>query len=238
MIRSSCMVEREAQHHPAREAELGEARGTRILLAMFDLIQATTHRSERECFNQLVRFWGDCLCIHPMLEADHDVADRLTACAESFLDECVDSKADFLGEVFLRRVCSGDYASLLLPSEASVRHANDVVMSAVPNDEIRWGTVLDPSAGTGRFLIDLAVRYPQRRIALFGVEPDLDLYRACMLNMRLCAWNRPYFILCADSEIVDVRPNGSSWLYANVWNPPNWALAQGGPISGTAVSAG
>ncbi len=231
------MAERETQHHPAREAGLGEASGTRILLSMFDLIQATTHRSEQECFNQLVRFWGDCLRIHPLPEADLDVASRLMPWIESFIDGCVDRKADFLGEVFLRRVCCGDNGSLLLPPEAAVREANDVMMSALPKDEGRWETVFDPSAGTGRFLIDLAVRYPQRRIAVFGVEPDLDLYRACLLNMRVYARNTPYFILCVDSEIIDVRPSSPSWLYANVWNPPNWALARGRPLGGP-VSTG
>jgi hypothetical protein len=232
------MVERRVEHPPSAVAELREARRTRILLSMFDVVQGSTSQSDRECFNQLVSFWADCLRVDSMPEADHEMVDRLMPWTQSFIDECTDRKADFFGEVFLLRVCSGDDASLLLPSEASIRDANDVMISSLPNDLSKWGTVFDPSAGTGRFLIDLAVRYPQRRIALFGVEPDLDLYRACLLNMRLYAWNRPSFIVCADSEIVEVGPNSPSWLYANVWKPPNWALAEGGPLGRGAIYAG
>jgi hypothetical protein len=59
--------------------------------------------------------------------------------------------------------------------------------------------IIDPAAGTGRFLVDLAVRYPNRSIALLGVEGNLDLYRAGLVNMRVYAWNRPYFVRFAHS---------------------------------------
>ena len=214
------MVERGIEHQSPAQVELKEARGTRILLSMFDVIQAATGQSDRECFNQLVRFWADCLRVYPMPDADHEVADRLMPWTESFIDECMDRKADFFGEVLLRRGCYGEETSLLLPSEASVRDANDAMMNALPNDESRWQTVFDPRAGTGRFLADLAVRYPGRNLVLFGAEPDLDLYRACLVNMRLYAWTRPCFIVWADSTTMDVGPRSPNWLYANLCNPP------------------
>jgi hypothetical protein len=111
----------------------------------------------------------------------------------------------------------------IITPESVVRVTNDIAVGTMVEETHRWQTAIDPSAGTGRFLVDLAVRYPNRKIALFGVERSLDLYRSCLVNMRLYAWNRPYFVLCADSMIVDVQPNSPAWLYANLWNPPDWA---------------
>ena len=50
--------------------ELREAEGTKILLGMFDTIQEKTQKLGRECCDQLVRFWVDCLGVHPMDQQD------------------------------------------------------------------------------------------------------------------------------------------------------------------------
>jgi len=65
------MVEREAEQYPAAEIELRDLEMTAILLGMFDAVQETTHQSDRERFNQLVRFWADCWWVHPMHVEDH-----------------------------------------------------------------------------------------------------------------------------------------------------------------------
>ncbi|MBC7264786.1 MAG: hypothetical protein H5T64_10605 [Chloroflexi bacterium] len=216
------MVERKPEKRQTHEEVLAETKGTRILLAMFDLIQATIRQSNRESFNQLVRFWADCLRIHPMSEGDHLAADKLTPWAEHFIEACMERKGDYFGEVFSLRHCADDQSTQLIIPESLVRSINDATVSGIAPDSDRWQKAFDPAARTGRFLVDLAVRYPDRKIALFGVEADLDLYRACLVNMRLYAWNRPYFILCADSLIVDVGLNSPNWRYANLWNPPDW----------------
>ena len=217
------MVERKPERRHLPEVPLREAEGTQILLSIFDEIQDTTGESSRACFNQLVRFWADCLRIHPMPEEDHRAADRLIPRAESFIRACMERKGDYFGEVFAQKSCSDPQLGEIITPEPVVRCANDMTVGSMPPESDRWQTAIDPAAGTGRFLVDLAVRYADRKIALFGVEKNLDLYRACLVNMRLYAWNRPYFILCSDSMIIDVGPNSPAWRYANLWNPPDWA---------------
>jgi len=72
------------------------------------------------------------------------------------------------------------------------------------------------------FLLDLAWRHRDRKLALFGVELDLDLYRACLVNMRLYAWEMPYLILRADALVVHLEPGSPNWRFANRWSPPDW----------------
>ena len=85
-----------------------------------------------------------------------------------------------------------------------------------------WQLVLDPCTATGRFLLDLAWHHRDKKVALFGVELDLDLYRACLVNMKLYAFGMPYFILRADALIVDLMPASPNWRFANRWHPPAW----------------
>jgi len=209
---------------PARE-ELREAQGTRILLTMFDLIQKTTGRPDRECFNQLVRFWADCLRLHPMPEEDHAAADRLLPWAKPFIEACMEGKGDYFGEAFTQRECATDRLGQMITPESVVRFINEMAIGQAEGKEGEWQTVLDPAAGTGRFLVDVAVHYPDRRLFLHAVEIDVDLYRACLLNMRLYSWHRPYRILCANSLAVDLRLGSPNWRYANLWNPPDWRTA-------------
>jgi type I restriction-modification system DNA methylase subunit len=119
------------------------------------------------------------------------------------------------------RDCGDSQLGEIITPEAVVGVTNDAMVGTKVEETHRWQTAIDPAAGTGRFLVDLAVRYPNRKIALFGVERNLDLYRACLVNMRLHAWNRPYFALCADSMLVDVQPNSPAWLCAML---DNWPL--------------
>jgi len=206
---------------PARE-ELREVQGTRILLTMFDLIQKGTGRPDRECFNQLVRFWADCLRLYPMPAEDHAAADQLLPWTRPFIEACMQGKGDYFGEVFSQRECATDRLGQMLTPEPVVRFINEMAIGQAEGREGEWQTALDPATGTGRFLVDVAVHYPDRKLFLHGVEIDVDLYRACLVNMRIYSWRKPYRILCANSLVVDVRLESPNWRYANLWNPPNW----------------
>jgi hypothetical protein len=107
-----------------------------------------------------------------------------------------------------------------------VSYINDSVLERVEEieegDEGRWRLVLDPCTGTGRFLLDLAWRHRDKKLSLFGVELDLDLYRACLVNMQLYALGMPYLILRADALVVDLEPGSPNWRFANRWSPPDW----------------
>jgi len=84
-------------------------------------------------------------------------------------------------------------------------------------------TDLDPAVGTGRFLIVASQMYPKAPLLLYGIEIDLSLYRACLVNMALFS-NHPYSIVCADTLMLDLKysmPGGDIWSLGNQWNPPD-----------------
>lgn len=201
-------------------------KGYRILLTMFEITKKMTNRTDRECFNQIVRFLADCARIHPMPEGDHPVADWLIPMAKPLLEAWYEETYDYLGQLFSEKKCAIKGMGQLITPPWIVSYINNSVIHVTEenerDEEERWKLVLDPATGTGRFLLDLAWRHRDRKLALYGVELDFDLYRACLVNMRLFAFGMPYFILRADALIVDLMPSSPNWKFANLWNPPDW----------------
>jgi hypothetical protein len=159
-----------------------------------------------------------------MREEDHAVADRLIPVAVPLLEAWFEERYDYLGELFTEKECGIEGMGQIMTPLEIVSFMNDSALDAAREDEEdgRWTLVLDPCTGTGRFLLDLAWRHRHRKLALFGVELDLDLYRACLVNMRLYALGIPYFILRANALIVDLTPGSPNWRCANRWSPPDW----------------
>jgi hypothetical protein len=197
------------------------ARGNQVLLAMFEVVKRSTYKTNRECFNQLVRFLADCARLHPMPEADHRVADRLLPLVKDYIEACGDRPYDYLGDLFTAKECANESLGQIITPPWLVSYINKATIGEIKDDE-RWKLVLDPCVGTGRFLVDAAVRYRDRKLALYGVELDIDLYRACLVNMRFFAWGLPYYILRANALMVDLRPESPNWRFANLWDPPDW----------------
>jgi hypothetical protein len=84
-------------------------------------------------------------------------------------------------------------------------------------------TDLDPCTGTGRFLLGATLMYPKAPLLLYGIEIDLSLYRACLVNMAMFS-NHPYTIICGDTLMIDSRYSdvGSKiWDLGNQWDPPS-----------------
>ncbi|GAH89165.1 unnamed protein product, partial [marine sediment metagenome] len=84
-------------------------------------------------------------------------------------------------------------------------------------------TQLDPCVGTGRFLFETSLLYPEAPLVLFGVEIQLSLYRAGLVNMAMMS-NHPYSIICANTLILDTDkagPSSSLWDLGNRWDPPD-----------------
>jgi len=62
-------------------------------------------------------------------------------------------------------------------------------------------------------------------LVLFGIEINLSLYRACLVNMAMFS-NHPYSIICADTLMIDQKwcgANSPIWDLGNRWNPPDMA---------------
>jgi len=87
-------------------------------------------------------------------------------------------------------------------------------------------TQLDPCVGTGRFLIVASQMFPKANLVLFGIEINLSLYRACLVNMSLLS-NHPFSIICADALRLDPNKTGPTskiWDYGNQWLPPDMSM--------------
>ncbi|MEA2090403.1 MAG: hypothetical protein U9O89_06590, partial [Thermoproteota archaeon] len=101
--------------------------------------------------------------------------------------------------------------------------ANHVHPSHLRPMEFPMQTQLDPTVGTGRFLIEASRLYPKAPLVQFGVEINLALYRACLVNMAMFS-KHPFSIICADSLRLDPEKSGPSspiWDLGNRWNPPD-----------------
>ncbi len=198
----------------------GEA--LRILQEMFDIIRESTGQDSRACFNQLVRFLADCLRIHPLPQEDREVAEKLLPLAIPYFEACAADPWDWLGELFERQECSNRRLGQKFTPRAVVRFMMTSTMLKAPQDS-RPITVLDPCTGTGRFLVAMATMFPDKPLVLFGIEIDIDLYRAALVNLRTFALGRPYFLLRADALVIDASLNSPNWRrYGNLWNPPHW----------------
>jgi hypothetical protein len=105
--------------------------------------------------------------------------------------------------------------------------AKEAVEQALKSMEaqVRPHTVLDPCVGTGRFLIGASLMYPKAPLVLFGIEIDLSLYRACLVNMALFS-KHPYTIICADALMIDEKYTYTTspiWDLGNLWEPPDFS---------------
>jgi len=87
-------------------------------------------------------------------------------------------------------------------------------------------TQLDPCVGTGRFLFVASQMMPKANLALFGIEINLPLYRAGLVNMAMFS-NHPFSIICADTLMIDQKWTSCSsimWDLGNQWNPPDMSI--------------
>jgi hypothetical protein len=113
-----------------------------------------------------------------------------------------------------------NYGPPLWASKALERAENNIA------DLNRPHTVLDPCVGTGRFLIEASLMNPDEPLVLFGIEIDLALYRACLVNMALFS-RHPYSIICADTLRIDgkyAHATSPIWDYGNLWSPPDMSM--------------
>lgn len=204
--------------------------GTQVLLNMFDIVQEETMGTNRECFNTVVNILADAVEVAPLPQDKWMIGTKTLDLLIPYAQACRQHPFDYLGELFTQRKCSNDRLGQIITPEAVVRSMTDLTIGVdEPRDELL--TVLDPASGTGRFLVDVATRYRNRKLALFGVELDLDLYRAALVNMRFFAHRIPYNILRADALRADLRPNSPYWIVANLWEPPDLQTLFPGPIA-------
>jgi len=84
-------------------------------------------------------------------------------------------------------------------------------------------TQLDPCVGTGRFLLEASIMFPKANLVLFGIDIDVTLYRACLVNMTHMS-NHCFSLICANTLRLDpdrTGPSSKMWDLGNRWDPPD-----------------
>lgn len=125
---------------------------------------------------------------------------------------------DHIGEVFLEQGLVGPGQN---PTPKPV--VDMIVKMTMPEKITQIQTILDPCVGSGRFLIEASLLNPEAPLILFGIEINLSLYRACLVNMALFS-NHPYSIVCADALRLIPEMTGPAsriWDLGNRWDPPD-----------------
>ena len=208
------------EESPSKLSRAGE-----VALEMYRVIRKATGQSPRDAFNTLVRIFADLVRLAPLPTDDHSVANRITPLIPAFI-KALEAEPFFdpLGEVFSHEKLGGE-GQVLTPRwlvEYLLQQTVEADLKDKSNSRQSPFLLLDPAVGTGRFLIVAAEKYGGRYpLVLFGVELDLDLYRACLVNMRFF----PHvlsFVLWGDALLLDLAPSSPNWAYANRWNPVDW----------------
>jgi hypothetical protein len=127
---------------------------------------------------------------------------------------------DHLGDVFTETGISNDRLGQALTPKPIVDMMTEMT---IPEEVKEVQTIMDPAVGTGRFLLEASRLRPKAPLILFGVEIDLYLYRACLVNMAMFS-NHPYSIICGNTLRLDPEKSGPAspiWDLGNQWLPPD-----------------
>lgn len=223
------------------EAEGGSSgtlsRPAAVLVDMFTKIQRDIP-NKWMAFRALVHVLGDAARLQPLERELEPVARQVLPLLQAFVAALEGEERPFdpLGELFMQvGVADGDQSGgQVLTPRFICEYINDQTVGCLL-EEIASGekamnqplAAVDPAAGTGRFPIDLCQRYGNGQqdihpIRVFGVEKNIWLYRACLVNLRMLVPCEPVLVLWGDALLLDLSPGSPNWLVANRWYPVDW----------------
>jgi len=199
----------------------------KILVDIFE--ELTRSRYGRQGWDLIVELLADKLRpmeisaygISLLPETKHkDLAEEFSEPLEHYIVAAREKPWDYLGEVFIKNSLDNKRLGQNLTPKGVV---DLMIKMTFPEEIKKVQTVLDPCVGTGRFLMEASLLNPKAPLILYGVEIDISLYRACIVNMSMFS-KHPFTIVCAD--FLRLNPNLSGcnspmWLLGNRWNPPD-----------------
>jgi hypothetical protein len=121
---------------------------------------------------------------------------------------------DYLGEIFEEiNLSSQRSGQFFTPRNVCTFMAK----MTLPDKITKIQTILEPALGTGRMLLAVNEVFPDAPLIFFGVEIDLWLYRAAMVNMKMFS-KHPYGIICANSLMMgEMGPASPCWDLSSYW---------------------
>ncbi len=126
---------------------------------------------------------------------------------------------DHLGELYFKRVIKQSEKLI------SLKQADTIILNYLEKTD-KQIKILIPNAQTGRVI--MAVKEIANKAMVYGIEPDIRLYRIALTNMII--HNIKGYILCTNkprSDVNDiVNDSKNKWKYANAWCVPSTQLIQ------------
>ena len=122
---------------------------------------------------------------------------------------------DYLGELFELEGFGSQRSGQFFTPRNVITMMVQMNLSGMKFDKVQ--TVLDPCLGTGRMLLVASNLFPDAPLILFGVDIDLSLYRASIVNMKMFS-KHPFGIACADSlKLESSSPASPMWDQCSYW---------------------
>lgn len=206
----------------------------KALFMTFRIIKARTMLTNEECFNTVVRFlahWSGLLdeSQDPMNTADHDLIPSCGYFLWFFRWHLSMAPTDYLGFLYKAISLRHDETPLhsnllrfLLPNPLDFHHDNLERIKIEETTKWRPKEIVYANVGTGSLLLSDISRYRDHPVTYKAIEPNLGLYRACLVNLRMMDLrNLKCFIFCGAPERISLSSDRNLSL-ANRWNPPDW----------------
>lgn len=194
---------------------------TDILHEIFDLIEAKEHYGMWRSWDILVELLGDHLGLTRTGYVSLKRYVEEKGLIKRYLKAAQHDRWDHIGELF---------NELELPTKDVFLTPRSVVQLMVLMNMMEEPTqicrVLDPCVGTGRFLLSATNLYPDAPLLLYGIDINLSVYRACLVNMKIFS-NHFYYILCGDALRLPPEASSPMWRLANRWEPADLSLFYG-----------
>ena len=187
----------------------------RLLYEAHRILSHEQHLSEMDAYKSLLEILGGLLKFCPLKREISAVKEKLIPLLRQSVSIALsEGKAhDYLGD--LLDLCEGGkHEGQFLTPHTVVEMMTEMTIMSSQDGPLY---VLDPCCGTGRF--GLAALKKDARVLMYSVDIDPWMCRATLINFLLYFPQRRWFVLCADSLVMDLNPSSPNWRFANRWMP-------------------
>jgi hypothetical protein len=216
----------------------------KTLYEMFDTIQEEfSIGNDEEVYNRIIEIFGDYCRLHPMPTKTKPMCDAIPK--ETIYFFLIEShKAfkkngtplDYFGSLYESlnhlpdKECHGTTKKKIQGINLTCYGVTDCINRLTlleskkeSEKEKRPLRVIEPSCGTGRFILDALAKHSYGYgLTVYGIEKDPWLYRTCLINLKIYFPFSDWLILNADFLLNDLNYLFQQENIVNQWNVLHW----------------